>query len=201
MGRPRSAAVLALDALPSTRGEPLEVEIDWTALLVSVGLLGAAAVLVALEIFVVSFGLLLIGAVACAAGSIRYAFAAHDAAGWASVAVIPLGAVFAARWGLARIRSSRAAVPKSEVAADAGYRHVAERLAVGPGSQGVLVTPARPSGRARFAGGECDVQVRGLALESGAPVVVERIDGPIVFVTSPPPSSERGEVFKEAHPA
>ena len=183
------------------------MEIDWTALLVSLGLLGAAAVLVALEIFVVSFGLLLIGAVACAAGSIRYAFAAHDAAGWASVAVIPLGAVFAARWGLARIRSSRTAAPKSEIAADAGYRHVAERLAVGPGSEGVLVTPARPSGRARFSGGECDVQVRGPALDAGAPVVVERIDGPVIFVNPPPstthrrPHPGRGETRKEAHPA
>ena len=176
-------------ARPSAQGEPLEVEIDWTALLVSLGLLGAAAVLAALEIFVVSFGLLLIGATACAVGSIRYAFAAHDAAGWASVVLIPIGAIFAARWGLVRIRSSQTAAPKSEIAADAGYRHVAERLAVGPGSEGVLVTTARPSGRARFAGGECDVQVRGLALEIGAPVVVERIDGPIIFVNSPPSTS------------
>ena len=52
-------------------------------------------------------------------------------------------------------------VPRSEVAEDAGYRHVAERLVVGPGARGVLVTPARPTGRARFAGGECDVQVHG----------------------------------------
>ena len=104
-----------------------------------------------------------------------------------SVTLIPVGALFVARWGLVRIRSSRSAVPKSEVVADAGYRHVAERLAVGPGSQGVLVTSARPVGRARFAGGECDVQVHGPVLERGAEVVVERIDGPIIFVTEPPP--------------
>ena len=163
------------------------MELDGTALLVSLGLLGAAAVLVVLEVFVVSFGLLLAAAIACAGGSIWYAFAAHDAAGWASVALIPVGALFAARWGFVRIRSSRSAVPRSEVVADAGYRHVAERLAVGPGARGVLVTPARPVGRARFAGGECDVQVHGPVLEAGAEVVVERIDGPIIFVTEPPP--------------
>ena len=163
------------------------MEIDWTALLVSLGLLGAAAILVVLEVFVVSFGLLLIAAIACAGGSIWYAFAAHDAAGWASAIVIPVGAFFVTRWGLVRIRSSRSAVPKSEVVADAGYRHVAERLAVGPGSEGVLVTSARPVGRARFVGGECDVQVRGPVLEAGAEVVVEGIDGPIIFVTQPPP--------------
>ena len=161
------------------------MDIDWTALLVSLGLLGAATVLVALEIFVVSFGLLLIAAIACAIGSVWYAFAAHDAVGWVSAIVIPIGALFVARWGLARIRSSRSAVPKSEIVADAGYRHVAERLAVGPGSEGVLVTSARPVGRARFAGGECDVHVRGPVLEAGAQIVVEHIDGPIIFVTSP----------------
>ena len=161
------------------------MELDWNALLVSLGLLGAAAVLVVLEVFVVSFGLLLIAAIACAAGSIWYAFAAHEAAGWTSAAVIPVGALFAARWGYFRIRKSRSAVPKSEVVADAGYRHVAERLSLGPGSAGVLVTPARPVGRARFGGGECDVQVHGPVLEAGDPVVVERIDGPIIFVTQP----------------
>ncbi len=165
------------------------MEMDWTALLVSVGLLGAAVLLVVIEVFVVSFGLLLVAAVLCAAGSIRFAFAAHEGAGWASLAVIPVGAVLIARWGIARIRESRA-VPKSEVRADAGYRHVAERLAVGPGSEGVLVTPARPVGRARFAGGECDIQVHGPALEPGARVVVERIDGPIIHVTSPPPPDD-----------
>lgn len=163
------------------------MELDGTALLASLGLLGAAAVLVVLEVFLVSFGLLLAAAVACAGGSIWYAFAAHDAAGWTSVALIPVGALFAARWGFVRIRSSRSAVPRSEVVADAGYRHVAERLAVGPGARGVLVTPARPVCRARFAGGECDVQVHGPVLEAGAEVVVEHIDGPIIFVTEPPP--------------
>ena len=46
-----------------------------------------------------------------------------------------------------------------------------------------MVTPARPSGRARFDGGECDVQVQGRPLETNAKVMVKRIDGPIVFVT------------------
>ena len=159
------------------------MELDWTALLVSLGFLGAAAILVVLEVFVVSFGLLLIASIACAVGSIWYAFAAHEVAGWVSVTLIPVGALFAARWGLVRIRASRSAVPKSEVVADAGYQHVADRLSIGPGSQGVLVTAARPIGRARFPGGECDVQVRGPVLEAGSEVVVEGIDGPMIFVT------------------
>ena len=159
------------------------MEIDWTALFWSLGLLGAAAAFLILEVLVVSFGLLMIAAIACAGGSIWLAFEAHEAFGWASAVIIPIGALFCARWGIARIRTSRV-VPKSEVTADAGYHHLAERLAIGPGSEGVMVTPARPIGRARFEGGECDVQVRGPALESGAPIKVERIDGPIVFVAS-----------------
>ena len=51
-----------------------------------------------------------------------------------------------------------------------------------PGASGVMVTPARPSGRARFAGGECDVQAQSGVLARGAKVTVLRIDGPIVFV-------------------
>ena len=163
------------------------MELDWTALLISLGLLGAAAIFVILEAFVVSFGLFFIAAILCATGSMWYAFDAHEAAGWASVVLLPAGTLFAIRWGLVRIRSSKSAVPKSEVVADAGYRHVAERLAVGPGSHGVLVTPARPVGRARFAGGQCDVQAYGPVLEAGTDIVVERIDGPVIFVTEPPP--------------
>jgi len=37
---------------------------------------------------------------------------------------------------------------------------------------------------ARFAEGECDVQVRGGALDKGTTVVVKSIDGPMVFVVA-----------------
>ena len=145
----RMARRTGMAALGGTRVGEDRVELDWTALLVSLGLLGAAAVLVVLEVFVVSFGLLLIAAIACAVGSIWYAFAAHEAAGWVSVTLIPVGALFAARWGLVRIRASRSAVPKSEVVEDAGYRHVAERLAIGPGSPGCSSPrPVRSAGPA-----------------------------------------------------
>jgi membrane-bound ClpP family serine protease len=90
--------------------------------------------------------------------------------------------VVLARWGLARIRRSRTLVPKSEITAEAGYHHHAETVGVHPGATGVMVTRARPSGRARFDGGECDVQVQSGSLGRGAKVVVLHIDGPIVFV-------------------
>ena len=156
--------------------------VDWQSLWLALGLLVLAVALLVLELFVVSFGILLVGSIASAAAAIRYAFVASDASGWTMTAVVPILAVILARWGLARIRRSRTLVPKSEITAEAGYHHHAETVGVHPGAAGVMVTPARPSGRARFDGGECDVQVQSGSLGRGAKVVVLRIDGPIVFV-------------------
>lgn len=165
-------------------------EIDWIFAGYAVALLALGAVLLALEFFVVSFGLLLAGAIASTTAAIYFAFRAGDAVGWVMVVVVPILAVFLVRRGLARLRSSHI-VPKSEITEEAGYHHVTDRLGIAPGSVGTMVTPARPSGRARFPGGECDVQVRGGTLEASARVVVGDIDGAIVFVRpagdEPPP--------------
>ena len=156
--------------------------VDWQSLWLAIGLLVLAVALLVLELFVVSFGILLVGSIASAAGAIHYAFAASDATGWAMAVVVPILAVVLGRWGLARIRRSRTLVPKGEITAEAGYHHHAEKVGVQPGAVGVMVTRARPSGRARFEGGECDVQVQSGSLGRGAKVVVLHIDGPIVFV-------------------
>ena len=156
-------------------------EIDWIFAGYAIALLALGGVLLIFEFFVVSFGLLLAGSIASTAAAIYYAFRAGDAVGWATLVAVPIIAVFLVRRGLARLRTSHI-VPKSEITAEAGYHHVADRLGIGPGSLGTMVTPARPSGRARFPGGECDVQVRGGVLEAAARVVVGEIDGAIVFV-------------------
>ena len=165
--------------------------IDWTLAGYAVALLGLGAVLLVLEFFVVSFGLLAAGAAASTVAALYLAFLAGEAVGWVLLVSVPLLAWHITRWGLGRIRRSHV-VPKSEIRSEAGYHHATERLGVGPGSVGVMVTPARPSGRARFPGGECDVQTRGRPLESAARVVVVAIDGPTVFVRpagdeDPPP--------------
>lgn len=158
------------------------VGIDWQVLALSFGLLILAIALLILEIFVVSFGILLVASIASAVAAIHYAFAAAEVAGWAMAAATPVLAVVLGRWGLARIRKSRRLVSKSEITAEAGYHHYAEHVGVHPGAEGLMVTRARPSGRARFAGGECDVQVKNSSLGRGEKVVVLHIDGPIVFV-------------------
>ena len=170
------------------------VEVDWPVLALSLGLLILAVALLILEIFVVSFGILTLASVASALAAIHYAFTASDVAGWAMTVAVPVLAVVLGRWGLARIRTSRRLVPKSEITAEAGYHHHAEEVGVYPGAEGVMVTRARPSGRARFAGGECDVQVQSGSLGRGEKVVVLRIDGPIVFVT-PSADSESHDVL------
>ena len=172
---PRGAA---MDSL----GLPASIGVDWQALWLALGLLVLAVALLILEIFVVSFGVLLVASIASAAAAIRYAFVASDATGWAMTVVVPVLALVLARWGLARIRASRRFVPRSEITAEAGYHHHAEKVGVHPGAVGIMVTPARPSGRARFDGGECDVQAQSGSLARGAKVVALRIDGPIVFV-------------------
>jgi len=139
--------------------------------------------LLVLEIFVVSFGLLLAAGVACLGASVYFAFGAGTAVGWLFLSVSTVVGIGVLRWGVKRIRGS-SVVPKAEIAADAGYHHVAERIGVGIGSTGVMVTSALPTGRARFSGGECDVQVQHGPLEAGTAVVVRRIDGPIVFVVA-----------------
>ena len=156
--------------------------LDTVLLLQAVGMLLVAAVLLVLEVFVVSFGLLSVAALACATFAIYLAFLVHDLVGWAFVLAAPALGVTIVRWGLRRIRGS-SVVPREEITAEAGYHHVADRIGVSVGSAGVMVTAARPTGRARFDGGECDVQTRGRPLEAGAPVTVDRIDGPVVFVT------------------
>ena len=156
--------------------------VDWHALGFALGLLVLAVALLVLELFVVSFGILLVASIASALGAIHYAFVAGDAIGWAMTLAVPVLAVVLGRWGLARIRNSGRLVPKSEITAEAGYHHHAEQVGVHPGAEGVMVTRARPSGRARFDGGECDVQAQSGSLGRGEKVVVLRIDGPIVFV-------------------
>ena len=56
--------------------------IDWQSLGLAAGLLVLAVALLVLELFVVSFGILLVGSIASAAAAIHYAFAASDATGW-----------------------------------------------------------------------------------------------------------------------
>ena len=162
--------------------------VDQSALLYAFCLLGLAVLLLVIEFLVVSFGLLSLAALASAIGAIWFAFAAGDVLGWAFVVLVPVLAVVLVREGLRRLQTS-SVVPQATISGDAGYHHVTERLGIAVGSEGVMVTAAYPTGRARFAAGECDVQVLAGSLEREAAVVVKRIDGPVVFVAAIAPGA------------
>ena len=156
---------------------------EWASLLYALLLLLVGIALLILDFFIVSFGLLSVAALASVVFAINFAFQIDPLLGYGLIVFATLITVITVRWGFARLRSSNA-IPKAEINGDAGYHHLAERLGVEVGSQGVMVTPALPSGRARFKGGECDVQVRSGSLDINSKVVVERIDGPIIFVNA-----------------
>ena len=152
-------------------------------------LLVAGAGLVALEFLLISGGLIAAAALGCLVAAIVVAFMAGEAAGYAFLLGTPIVVMLVVRAGLGWMGRSNLVV-QAEVTADAGYRHAADAIGATVGSAGVLVTDAFPTGRARFAGGELDVLVRGATLALGAPIVVIAIDGPTVVVgpATPPPS-------------
>jgi membrane-bound ClpP family serine protease len=157
----------------------------WEPLLLALALLVGAAALLVLEFFIVSFGLLLAASLACVAGAIYFAFQAGDVAGWVVITLVPPLGYFISRWGLRRIQTA-GLIKQTEIRGEAGYHHFTDSLGIAPGSLGVMVTPARPSGRARFSGGECDVQMTSGVLEVGNEVTVERIEGAVVYVLAVP---------------
>lgn len=179
-------AVDAIDSVPVAEdpGSPL---------FVAVALLLLALGLAAVEFVVVSGGMLGLGAIICALASVAYAFADGPLAGWVFTALVPILGILVLKSGMSWLRRSPL-VTQSEITSDAGYHHAFADQGLVKGSRGVLVTPAMPSGRARFAGAtgpiEVDVQIRGGAGETGDAVTILAIEGPVVTCTlAPTPSA------------
>jgi membrane-bound ClpP family serine protease len=153
-------------------------------------LLILAAALALVEFLVVSWGMLLVGSVISALVAISLAFHASTTVGWCFVAVVPFIGFFTVRFGFGLMRRNPAAILPTEITADVGIRHAAERAGVAVGALGELSTNAFPTGRARFNGPhgpvELDVQVQGAVLSRGDRVVVLLIDGPIITVGAAP---------------
>jgi membrane-bound ClpP family serine protease len=156
---------------------------QWELIGGAVGLMALAGSLVVLEFAVISWGVLTIAAAGCLIGGWMMAYAAAPMAGWLYICASPVAAFIAVRVGLAWMRAAGAVVT-SAITADAGYHHLASEAGITAGARGELVTDAMPTGRARFPGGEADVQVQGAVLPRGAPVVVVRVEGPVVIVVA-----------------
>jgi membrane-bound ClpP family serine protease len=165
-------------ALPASEAAPVFLLSD---VLVAIGLLALASVLLLLEFLVVSYGLLAIAALGCSIAGIVLGFGSSPMVGWTLLGATPILAAVVVAWGLRRLMRSDL-VPKQEITEDAGYRHATEGMGVVIGTRGTLVTDAMPTGRARFPGGDLDVQVDGPAAMKGTVVTVRRIEGPSVIV-------------------
>lgn len=150
--------------------------------LLAIALLVLAGVLLLLEFLVISYGLLAIAALGCAIAGIVLGFGSSPAVGWTLLAATPILAALVTAWGLRRLARS-SLVPKEEITGNAGYRNATESLGITIGARGTLVTDAMPTGRARFPGGDIDVQVEGAAANKGVVITVLRIEGPTVFVS------------------
>ncbi|MBA3699365.1 MAG: NfeD family protein [Planctomycetes bacterium] len=153
--------------------------------LLAVALLALAGILLLLEFLVVSYGLLAIAALGCAIAGIVLGFGSSPVVGWTLLAATPIMAALVIAWGLRRLARSDL-VPKEEISGNAGYRHATESLGITVGARGTLVTDALPTGRARFPGGDIDVQVEGPAANKGTVITVLRIEGPTVVVSADP---------------
>ena len=153
-------------------------------LLWSLGLMAGAVLVLVAEMFLVSFGLLALIALGLGVASVVFAFHAHAAAGWLMLLVAPLAAWWAVAWAMRRVHLGGVVV-RREITAEAGYHAAAEQAGALVGAEGELVTDAMPTGRARFAHGEVDVQAQG-ALARGARVRVVALDGPVVAVVAAP---------------
>jgi len=161
----------------------------WVTLLIALGLLVAAFVLLILEFFIVSGGILGLGAVVLAVSGIVMAFQVHALVGWGLVVATPIAAVAVVRWGVRRLQETRV-VAQGVSGGRASYEEVAGSRGISIGSEGVMLTDAFPGGRARFEGGVIDVVARGGSLEKGAPIRVAAIEGPTAFVTLAPQSPD-----------
>ncbi|MCK6487131.1 MAG: hypothetical protein L6R48_02115 [Planctomycetes bacterium] len=152
-------------------------------LLWSLGLMAGAVLILVAEMFLVSFGMLALVALALAVASVWFAFHAHLVAGLVMLVVAPVAVWYVVAWCMRRIHIS-GLVAREVVTAEAGCHHKASPAGALVGADGTLVTDALPSGRARFAHGEIDVQVRGAGLARGARVRVVEVSGAVVAVVA-----------------
>lgn len=159
---------------------------DWSALFVATILFVLACGALVAEIFFVSFGALALISVGLACAAVTYAFAASTPLGWGFLIAAPVAGGAILHWGLGALGRS-SLVPKAVIDGDVGTHHRATAVGATPGAAGVLVTAARPTGRARFAHGEIDVHCDRSA-ERGEAVTVQRSEGANVFVTLSSPS-------------
>ena len=155
-------------------------------------LIGAALILIAVEIFVIpGFGIagiagivaMLAGLTMALVGQGATARAFFGAAGRVSFSmVVAVGAAAVLLRAMPRTTIGRRLLLDTSLSAGGGYSSAPERDASWLGRVGRAASPLRPAGIADIAGERVDVVSDGELIETGAAVVVSRVDGNRIVV-------------------
>ena len=144
-------------------------------------LLIASLALLAVEVIVVSFGLIALMAIACGVGSVMLAFAESEVYGWTMIGLLLVGAPVVLRGAfiiLPKIPFARGMFLRAPKLTE-GERHAADQADRSLlGAIGVASSPLRPSGTAILNDVPCDViAAGGTMIERGTRVRVTEISG------------------------
>ena len=134
-------------------------------------------ILVVLEFFIPSGGLIALGAIVCLLYSIYEVFLVSPVAAFILVVMTVIYVFFAVRWGLRRLSFSGNV---AGVATGKDVKNAASRI----GEEGKAVTSLRPSGVAQFGNQRLDVVTRGGFVEAGDRVVILSAEGNRIVVKS-----------------
>lgn len=154
----------------------------WLQLLIAAGLVLLGAAFVFLEVFIVSAGLLGLLATACVIVALMLAFAHGPLWGLGFALATPLILLVVVLRGLTALRSSPW-VPKAQVLGQGDYSSQATGDTIRIGDEGLLLTTARPTGKARFGDHEIEVQIESGAGERGQGIRILAIDGMRILVS------------------
>jgi len=150
-----------------------------SAILIAVGLVVAALVLIFLEGFVPSGGLLSVAAIACAVGAVAVAFSVGPTTGVAFLVAAVLLMPVALYYALRLLRRTSMVTEPSPGGGDG-------TPVFAPGTSGVTASILRPSGVAMIDGRKRSVVTQGEIIEKDVKIEVVRCEGNRVVVRSVP---------------
>jgi membrane-bound serine protease (ClpP class) len=144
---------------------------------VDIGFYLAGLILIFLELFIPSGGVLGIAAIICIVYSLQSLFArGQPAAAWSAIGLTLVYVVFVVRFWLKRIRHSASLTGSLATGRDV------ERARSLIGRTGVTITPLRPAGVARIDGERLDVVAGGAFLDANEEVSVVEVSGNRIVV-------------------
>lgn len=144
---------------------------------VDIGFYLAGLILIFLELFIPSGGVLGIAAIICIIYSLQSLFSrGQPVAAWSAIALTVVYIVFVVRFWLKRVRHS------ASLSGSVATGRDVERARALIGRIGVTLTPLRPAGLARIAGERLDVVAGGSFLDANEEISVVEVSGNRIVV-------------------